>query len=417
MSAPTISKNIFINNIAGEGGGIYVYGNPVNPASPSNPPIHVKPVITDNTFTNNSAIVNHGFAPPDGNYPATEHGDGGAIVGFQGVDANIIGNYLINNHALNYGGGIHLRQWSNGLIADNEIADNNSSLGAGIHLTYTSSPTVRDNLIKANIASSLGGGGIYVYYNSNPLIERNIVTQNVSSNGAGIGVFWTSNPIIRDNLIYKNISGAGIRVKGGSIPIIANNTIVGNTASKYYGGGVDCLTDSAPVITNNIITSNGGSGIYALTTPPVTRYNNVWGNGAGDYNSPAEANQTGINGNISVDPCFVRPDTNNFHIDYNSPCKNAGDPNYTAPTGETDIDGEQRIFDIIVDMGADEVVTNPFDLNNDGIVGYYELDVLSAEWLQINPGLQADFNSDGRVDFTDFAKLAQQWFWKGLWYK
>jgi hypothetical protein len=34
MSAPTISRNVFVNNIAGQGGGIYIYGDPVNADSP-----------------------------------------------------------------------------------------------------------------------------------------------------------------------------------------------------------------------------------------------------------------------------------------------------------------------------------------------------------------------------------------------
>ena len=415
MSEPTITKNVFVNNRAGEGGGIYIYGDPVNPSDPVDPAVHVNPIITDNAFFNNTALSAHGFTPPNTTYAANEHGDGGAIICYQGVDANITDNLIIGNHAEWYGGGIHCRQWSNPLIAENEIADNNSSLGAGIHITYTSAPHIVDNLIKANIAGGLGGGGIYVYYNSNPLIERNTITQNVSSNGAGIAVFWTSNPIIRDNFIYKNVSGAGIRVKGGSIPVITNNTIVANTAPSY-GGGVDCLTDSAPIITNNIITSNGGSGIYALSTPPVIKYNTVWGNKTGNYN-PIIGDQTGINGNISVDPCFVRPDINNFHLDYNSPCKNAGDPNFTAATGETDIDYEPRIFNAKVDIGADEVVTNPFDLDNDGIIDYYELGVLTNEWLWTGSGLQTDFNSDGIVNFDDFAVLANQWLWTAGWRK
>ncbi|MFH1369829.1 MAG: right-handed parallel beta-helix repeat-containing protein [Planctomycetota bacterium] len=355
MAEPTITKNVFIDNLAGQGGGVYVYGNPVDPNSPSNPPVHVKPVITDNTFINNTAVIAHGFTPPDANYPADDHGDGGAIVGFQGVDANIAGNLITGNHAQYYGGGIHLRQWSNGLIAENEIADNNSALGAGIHITYTSSPEIKDNFISDNIAGGLGGGGIYVYYNSNPLIERNIVTRNVSSNGAGIGVFWTSNPTIRDNMIVNNISGAGIRVKGGSVPIITGNTIVGNTASPSYAGGVDCITDSAPIIVNNIIASNGNSfGIYALTTPPVIKYNNVWGNGAGNYSSVI-GDQTGINDNISADSCFVGADINDYHLAYSSPCINAGDPNFAPAPNETDFDGDKRILGQYVDMGADEV--------------------------------------------------------------
>jgi parallel beta-helix repeat protein len=358
MSEPTITKNVFSNNIAGEGGGIYIYGDPVNPNNPSNPPVHVKPVITDNTFVNNSAVVAHGFNPPNNNYPANDHGDGGAIVAFQGVDATITGNLIENNHADWYGGGLHLRQWSNGLIEDNNIIGNNSKLGAGIHITYTSSPDIVDNLIQANTVDTLydlGGGGIYVYYYSNPLIERNTITQNQSSNGAGILVAWSSNPTIRNNMIVKNAKSAGIRVKGDSIPAITNNTIVGNTAGKIYAGGVDCMTDSVVIIENNIIASNGGSfGIYAWPTPPTIRYNDVWGNGAGNYNSVI-GDQTGINGNISIAPNFFDPDSNNFALNYDSKCINAGDPNFVPEPNETDYEGDQRLLGQYVDMGADEV--------------------------------------------------------------
>lgn len=356
MSAPTITKNIFASNTAGEGGGIYIYGDPVDPNDPSNPSVHIKPVIIDNTFFNNSAVEEHGFEPPDTNYPAEEHGDGGAIVCFQGVDAVIKDNLIESNHADYYGGGLHLRQWSNGHVENNYVIANEAALGAGVHITYNSEPNIISNLIQENIASGLGGGGIYVYYYSNPLIERNTITQNESSNGAGIAVFWSSNPVIRNNMIADNINGAGIRVKGESVPVITNNTIVGNTASAIQGGGVDCITDSAPVIENNIIASNGDSfGIYASTTPPVIRYNNVWGNGAGNYNSII-GDQTGLNGNISIRPNFVEPDSNNYALNYDSECINAGDPNFAPAPNETDYYGDPRLLGQYVDMGADEVM-------------------------------------------------------------
>ncbi len=354
MSAPTISKNIFINNIAGEGGGIYVYGDPCNsadPNTPHNPLVHIKPLIINNTFKNNSAVVNHGFAPPDANYPASETGDGGAIVCFQGVDANITGNLIENNHADWYGGGIHTRQWSNALIEKNDIIDNNSMLGAGVHITYNSSPVLRGNLIKSNIATPLGGGGIYVYYLSKPLIERNTITQNSSSNGSGIGVYWDSSPTIRNNFIYKNYVGAGLRIVSSS-PKILNNTITDNSY-----GGITCEPASAPDINNNIITTNGnGWGIYVQNgSSPKIRYNDVWGNNAnaGDY-SPAEANQTGINGNISVPPGFVNPDNNDYHLSPDSNCIDAGDPNFIPDVNEKDYDGDQRLMWQYVDIGADE---------------------------------------------------------------
>ncbi len=348
MSAPTISKNIFINNIAGQGGGVYIYGDPVNPLDPSNPTIHVSPVITGNTFINNSAIVGHGFIPPDNNYPNGDHGDGGAIVAFQGCDALITGNSIEDNHADYYGGGLHLRQWSNGLIEDNQIISNDSELGAGVHITYISSPTVRGNLIRDNIASPLGGGGVYIYYFSKPLVERNTITENTSSNGAGIGVYWDSVPTIRSNLIYKNFLGAGVRIAGSS-PIIACNTITDN-----YRHGIDSETGCNPVIENNIITFNGqGWGIWVHTgSSPVIRYNNMWGNGLGTC-GPAIPDQTGINGNICISPQFVNPDNNDYHLNYDSGCIDTGDPNFSAGA-LTDYDGEPRKLGRFIDIGADE---------------------------------------------------------------
>ena len=263
MSAPTISKNLFIDNIAGQGGGVYVYGNPVDGNDPSDPPHHVSPVITDNVFINNSALMEHGFTPPDACYPENDHGDGGAIVAFQGVDAIITGNLIENNHAHYYGGGLHFRQWSHGLVENNHIIGNDSLLGAGVHITYDSAPTLRGNMVSGNAAGPGGGAGIYVYGQSDPTIEQNLVTQNDCVNGAGIAVYYASEPVIRNNLVVKNKNGAGIRVRGSSNPQITHNTIADNTAHTGTGG-IDCTENAAPTIENNIITGNGdGYGIYS----------------------------------------------------------------------------------------------------------------------------------------------------------
>lgn len=164
-SSPTIRKNIITANLAGQGGGIYCYD-------------HSNAIITDNTISDNNATINHGFThTPD----PCDHGDGGAIVGFQYCNLTIKNNTIQNNHAYSYGGGIHLRQWSNGLIENNRIISNNSILGAGIHITYTSAPTIRKNTITANIAGNpdggndLGGGGVYIFGNSNSLVEQNLI--------------------------------------------------------------------------------------------------------------------------------------------------------------------------------------------------------------------------------------------------
>lgn len=353
MSQPTITKNVFSSNSTGEGGGIYVYGNPVNIYSPSDPPVHITPVISDNTFTNNSAIKEHGFSPPDNNYVFAEHGDGGAIVCFQGVDPVIKNNLIQLNHADSYGGGMHLRQWSHGIIEDNQIISNDSRLGAGIHITYSSSPTIKKNLIQSNIAGNLGGGGIYVYYLSDPLIEQNLILQNVSANGAGIAIKYSSFSTIRNNIIKDNIDGAGIDVTGSS-PTILHNTIINHSPVPSRPGGICCIGSTNVVIENNIIASNSNAyGIYLEpSVNAIIRYNDIWNNDLGQYYIPAPE-FADLESNISTDPQFV--DTSG-HLDYTSGCIDAGDPNFITAVGEVDIDSDSRILNSRTDIGADEVL-------------------------------------------------------------
>jgi parallel beta-helix repeat protein len=399
LSAPTIRKNRIVNNRAGEGGGIYVYGDPVTPYPPVNPAVHIKPVIEGNLFENNTAQKTHEFTPPDTVYTFSEHGDGGAIVCFQGVDPVISGNTIQNNTADYYGGGIHLRQWSNGTIENNTIQNNRSLLGAGIHITYSSSPIVKGNHISQNKASNLGGGGIYIYSEgSNPIITLNKITNNDSSNGAGIASFNLSAARITNNLIAENI-GYGIHCRGSSSPQIISNTIVNNIRA-ISGGGIYCTYDANPLIVNNLIIQNGQS--YGLSAAydslPIVKYNNVWGNNISNYGRDL-TDQTGINGNISIDPNFA--DTELFHLRPTSPCRDTGDPG-TTNAGTMDIDGEPRIADGRIDIGADEVYFSPADLNLSGRVDLEDLAILIETWLSPD-------------DLNDFLLLSDNWLWRGKW--
>lgn len=346
MSAPTISKNVFTENSAGQGGGIYVYGDPVSPNNPSNPSVHVAPVITDNSFFSNIALLNHGFEPPDTGDPNNDHGDGGAIVGFQGCDAVITGNLIQNNYAQMYGGGIHLRQWSSGIIENNKIISNGATIGGGIHVTYSSSPQIIGNRIEANQSGS--GGGIYVYYMSEPDILANRIRANAASNSI-IGVHYNSSARIKNNLIDQNTKGPAIICTGGSSQI-CHNTIIENENSGVY-----CTGTSSPNIENNIIAlTHSGYGIYAGTNTTATiRHNNVWNNQPANY-CPNIGDLTGTAGNISTEPHLLDEPNLTVHLNYTSPCIGAGDPNFVPEPCEVDFDGDLRILRGRTDIGADE---------------------------------------------------------------
>jgi hypothetical protein len=53
------------------------------------------------------------------------------------------------------------------------------------------------------------------------------------------------------------------------------------------------------------------------------------------------------------DPNFVDDANDNYHLQSDSPCVDAGDPNGTY-TGQVDIDFEGRVDGNDVDMGGDE---------------------------------------------------------------
>jgi hypothetical protein len=64
--------------------------------------------------------------------------------------------------------------------------------------------------------------------------------------------------------------------------------------------------------------------------------------------------------NINLTPYFV---SGTHRLAHESPCINAGDPNYVAGPNETDMDGDLRVMLGRVDMGADEF--NPFEVSFD----------------------------------------------------
>jgi hypothetical protein len=55
-----------------------------------------------------------------------------------------------------------------------------------------------------------------------------------------------------------------------------------------------------------------------------------------------------------MDPNFVDAANDDYHLSLNSPCIQEGDPCYNPGSGETDIDGDERVLGGQVDMGADE---------------------------------------------------------------
>ena len=257
--------------------------------------------------------------------------------------------------------------------ADPDLSSN-AVFGGGI-FCKSASPTITKNIIMGNhgpldesVLAGLGAGIACV--ESEAVITSNIIKDN-STYGAGAIVVYVCNPFIANNLIYHNtatyIGGVYLAYGGRFI----NNTMVGNSATAM-GGHIAALGDASAghfVIENNLICNAGeGGGIHVeggQADYDAIGYNNVWNNAGGNYDNLPD--QTGLNGNISLDPLCLGIEAGDFRLLAGSPCIDAGN---NAPVGgllPVDFGGHSRPLDgdydgeAIVDIGAFEAegTTNP----------------------------------------------------------
>ncbi len=185
--------------------------------------------------------------------------------------------------------------------------------------------TIRKSIIKSNAS----GGASYATLNNCSVI---------GNNGTGA---WYCNA--NNCLLAGNSASSG---GGAYLGTLNNCTIVSNSAS-YAGGGIWSTNGAI----NNCI-------IYYNTAASGSN----WA-GSGFRAGPAPQSycctvpDSGGVGCITNEPLFIDWPGGNFRLQSNSPCINAGNNSYVA--GSTDLDGNPRIINGTVDMGAYEFGASP----------------------------------------------------------
>jgi len=217
--------------------------------------------------------------------------DGGII---QDANTEVFNNIIEDNRT-----GISSGFGENSLIVNNTFTGNHR----GITLWVSGGPTIIKNLI---IAGPGDTQGIYGDFLDSIFIENNLI----------VGYEWFA---------------VGLHKFTGEFETapIRNNTLI---SDGVYG--VILVNSFSNEIKNNII-AGGVCGILTyqpypeFPTNPQVSYNDLWNNAQNYSTDGGGSVDTSLGGNIYSVPMFVGGD--DYHLQYGSPCIDAGDPNIKDP--------------------------------------------------------------------------------------
>jgi hypothetical protein len=341
----------------------------------------------------------------------------------EGPDSELVGFTITGGDGRSYafqlvGGGLYLHN-CDPTIRDCHIVANHADTGGGAWLLSSNAAfvgcTFRSNVVNG---SGDGGGGIYATF-GNPTLTSCLFLDNFSGYDGGGIKYINSNPVVANCGFHRNRATFG----GGATNLNAdasyvNCTFAGNIANDMWetnGGGLRAFSGGEIQIDNCIFHGNTPSQIIELGSLVVVNNSLVqdgW-DGQGE-------------GNLDADPMFVDPDGEDFCLQPESPCVDRGVNEALPEWVETDVDGNERIVNMLVDMGAHEsqVINAPRGaccLGDDCHIlsqadclaadGAYEGDFTSCDDIDCAPPdpCPADLNGTGDVDVQDLLALIMDW--------
>jgi hypothetical protein len=173
-------------------------------------------------------------------------------------------------------------------------------------------------------------------------------TTGISFGGYSTSVGRALNCVITHNTLYHNdtrLSGTGeIELQFAAISnTFTHNILVANSQNLLIGN--QFTSNSANVVDWNVYYAPGGANGSSWEWKKISYSSfSAWKSGTGN-----DAHS------VFADPLFINATNLNFHLATNSPAVNAGDTNFVAAPGETDIDLQPRVAFGRTDIGADEL--------------------------------------------------------------
>ncbi|ALL04042.1 hypothetical protein AQ505_00160 [Pedobacter sp. PACM 27299] len=257
-----------------------------------------------------------------------------------------------NNEVTNttrYGGGL-FNTGSNAILNQVTFKNNKAIIGGGVY-NNVANVKLNDVRFEGNTASTTGGG---LHSIAEIIIDRASFLENTADQkGAGIfayGLITIRNAVFSKNRITGILAasnGAGVYVESSTTATIQNSTFSNNTVAVTSLPGTFL-----------------GAGLWAAPTT-VNVYNSIfWGNKRGGNvedqiggavlknmaNNIVQNNYSSGTNNLIGNPDFENPEQHDLRLKNGSIAIDAG--NNQEVVGTTDLAGNTRIINGIVDLGA-----------------------------------------------------------------
>jgi len=230
----------------------------------------------------------------------------------------------------------------------------NANIGDTVYVdpgTYLETIILRKDIAVFGTAgpdSTIIDGGEAENVVSAPYLDPTAVLDGFTIVNGSTGINIERGGVTLVNNIIKNNS-CGLWMIGSyaySDPVIKNNLFFQND-----GKAIDANNSWAQVYNNTFVENGTGVNSVGFYQPSPYMWNNIYWNNGDDLSGTAKSTFSCIKngdpgtGNISSDPLFIDPNIGDYHLQYNSPCIDAGDPNSPKDLDRTRADIGAYYFD------------------------------------------------------------------------
>jgi len=360
-SRSTVEGCTFINNTAKNGGGIQLRAGRID--------------VRATAFVNNSASemgggiggpIQYASSVSDCLFNGNTAQDSGGMDAWNDEEPWFISDCdFVGNEAQRFGGGLTLAGGP-AQVAGCLFQENNATRGAAAELQLGTQILQGCLFIK----NSGLNGAISTSFNSRATLDRCAFRENVGRFAGTLSLGSVGSMTIRTCEFVRNQANAGAGVArqyGGDVTVV-NSAFIHNMGEDGHPtwvteeGHLSVLSSTmlmahqpsdamlilgvpgTSITVENTILRSATDRAFMAFGESFVAYSNVEGG------LPEGASDGG--GNIDVDPSFVDPD-DNLRLNAHSPCIDAGD-NEAIAGYKVDLDGNARIVNDVVDMGAYE---------------------------------------------------------------